>query len=150
MNLQGLIRETRRLRQMANQLQTLVDVFQSVPAEIINEQVLNDIQFLGTGNGGHDYEQEDEGFTIFMREENAKDTKLPRFLSHYFGKGEKEPNYNGLKVRYKSAEPTLEVTGYLGPTCRMVEKKKMVEVDEMAPTGKKIMQEKTVMEVECD
>jgi hypothetical protein len=135
---------------MAGQLQTLIDVFQSVPPEIINEQVLNDIHFLGAGNGGHDYEQEDEGFTIFMREENAKDTKLPRFLSHYFGKGEKEPNYDGIEITYRVAAPAIKLTGYLGPTCRMVEKKKMVEVDEMVPTGRKIMEERKVMEVECD
>ncbi len=147
MNLQGLIREARRLRKMANQLQTLIDVFQSVPAEIINEQVLNDIQFLTTGSssdGGN------EGFVLFVQDEAAKTTKLPRFLSHYFGTGSKEPNYNGLKVVYKTTEPRIEITGYLGPTCRMVKKKKMVEEDEMAPTGNKIMVEKKVMEVECD
>lgn len=145
MNLQGLVREARRLRQMANQLQTLIDVFQSVPAEIINEQVLNDIQFIG-----YDSSYENDGMRLFLQDEAAKTTKLPRFLSHYFGKGDKEPNYNGLKVLYKTTEPVIEVTGYLGPTCRMVEKKKMVEVDEMVPTGKKVMQEKTVMEVQCD
>ncbi len=145
MNLQGLIRETRRLRQMANQLQTLIDVFQSVPAEIISEQVLNDIQFIG-----FDSSYENGGMRLFLQDEAAKTTKLPRFLSHYFGKGDKEPNYNGLKVLYKTVEPELEVTGYLGPTCRMVKKKKMVEEDEMVSTGRKITVEKEITEVQCD